>query len=236
MSARFLVMIAIMAAPLPVHAKTVVEWDFSRGTHGWTGNERVEKLSFSPEGLIAKSTGEDPWIEGPAVDLPGGEMTRVRIRMKSNADASGQLFYGRAFSERQSVRFNIRNDGRWHEYRLVIRERLLGRTRFRLDPCAEKGDITIASIKIETINTIAAPLLAKPKRPTKVKDVVPPIKSGSLEFHQRGKRWGDFILTVNGAEMAVGYSAELIGLLRDGEPEWLNLGTARVVLDRKSVV
>ena len=90
-------MIVIMMAPVGAYAKTVVEWDFSKGTHGWTGNGRVENLRSSVEGLIVKSTGEDPWIEGPAVDLPGDKMVRVKIRMKSTADPHAELFYGKAF-------------------------------------------------------------------------------------------------------------------------------------------
>ena len=221
--ARLLAMMVIVVLAPEVGAKAVVEWDFSKGMHGWTANDRVEKLSFSPDGLVVKSVGEDPWIEGPEVDLPGGEVTRLRIRMKSNADTSGQLFYGRAFSERQSIRFNIRDDGKWHDYKLVIRERLGGRTRFRLDPCAGRGDITIASIKVETIDKITAPLPVRPKRPIKTKNIVPTVESGSLAFHQCGKKWGDFILTVNGVEMAVGYSGGVLGILIEDEPEWLSL-------------
>ncbi|MDH4238428.1 MAG: hypothetical protein OEW48_02585, partial [Phycisphaerae bacterium] len=62
----FGIMVIIML-PAGVCGASVVEWDFSKDTHGWTGNGRVENLRSSAEGLIVKSTGEDPWIEGPAV-------------------------------------------------------------------------------------------------------------------------------------------------------------------------
>ena len=34
----------IMMAPVGAYAKTVVEWDFSKSAHDWTGNGRVENL------------------------------------------------------------------------------------------------------------------------------------------------------------------------------------------------
>jgi hypothetical protein len=212
----------------------VVEWDFSKGTHGWTGNNRVENLHSSPEGLIVKSTGLDPWIEGPAVALPGGEMIRVKIRMKSNADASGELFYGKGFRAGRSVPFRVRNDGQWHDYSLIIKDRLGPGTRFRLDPCADKGEVTVASIKAEAISKIVLPSLEKPKRPQKDKKVPVSVKSGKLEFVHYGMKWGNFVFKVDGVEMAAGYDSELVGLLFDDRPEWLSLKDAKVILYRRS--
>ena len=80
--AAFLILVALTA--VPAVGRTLVEWDFSKGTHGWVGNNKVEALTSSGEGLTVTCTGEDPWIEGPAVDLPGEAMTRVKIRMKSS--------------------------------------------------------------------------------------------------------------------------------------------------------
>ena len=217
-------MIVIMMAPVGAYAKTVVEWDFSKGTHGWTGNGRVENLRSSVEGLIVKSTGEDPWIEGPAVDLPGDKMVRVKIRMKSTADPHAELFYGKAFVAGRSIRFTVRNDGQWNDYSLIIKENLGPGTRFRLDPCTGEGEVIVAFIKLETLSGTVSPPLRKPVRP--YKDKMPPVsvKSGSLEFHGT---YGNSILTVNGVEMAVEYNAGLIGVLFDDEAEWLNLVKAR---------
>jgi hypothetical protein len=214
----------ITMLPAGARGASVVEWDFSKGNHGWTGNGRVENLRSSAEGLIVKSTGEDPWIEGPAVDLPADKMIRVKIRMKSTADPHAEFFYGKAFVAGRSLRFSIRNDGQWHDYSLIIKEKLGAETRFRLDPCTDKGDVTVAFIKVETLSKMVAPSLVKPERP--YKDKIPPlsVKSGSLEFHGT---YGNSILTVNGVEMALEYNAGLIGVLFDDEAEWLNLVKAR---------
>ncbi len=228
-------MLAVMIIwTIPTFGKTAVEWDFSKGVHGWTGNNRVENLSFSPEGLIIKATGEDPWIEGPVVDLPGDKIIRVKIRMKSNADAGAELFYGREFRAGDSVRFIVRTDGKWHDYSLVIREKLGPGTRFRLDPCIGAGRVTVANISIETINEIAAPSLEKPREPKRSSEHQASVKSGGLEFeHYRGA-WGNFTLKVNGVEMAAGYQSELIGLVFDKQPEWVNLRDVNLTFDNPS--
>ena len=71
-----------------VQADTVVQWDFARGLLGWKGNPYVEGLTLGEEGLVFRSTGQDPWIEGPAVDLPTDRLIRMTVRMRSNANGS----------------------------------------------------------------------------------------------------------------------------------------------------
>lgn len=227
----------ISLLPGEANCDVVVEWDFSRGTHGWVGNDRVEDLVSSAEGLTVKSTGQDPWIEGPPVDLPDGKIIRVNVRMKSSADTSGELFYGMTFRAGHSVRFSVRNDGRWHNYHLVIDESLGTQTRFRLDPCADEGEVIVASIKVEAINKVAVPLLAKPEAPRKEKGRSRrAIRSGELEIVHYGGL-GNVAVRVDGVEMAAGYQDELIGLLFDGQAEWLNLRGAKVrrLLERGSL-
>ena len=224
---------SVLGCPLSVCAKTVIEWDFSKGVQGWVGNDRVERLSSSAEGLVVKCTGEDPWIEGPAVDLPGDGICRVKIRMKSSADAGAELFYGRTFKAGNSVRFTVRTDGKWHDYALVIRDKLGPGTRFRLDPCTGRGELVVASITIETISQISVPAMEKPRGPDRAAQAVT-VKSGLLEFEQCGSSWGNFALKVNGVEMAAGYQSELLGLLFGERAEWLNLKNAKVTLDSQS--
>ncbi len=227
-----LVFTFILLVPVSAYGKVVADWDFTKGTQGWTGNNRVEKLVSSQEGLLIKSTGQDPWIEGPAIDLPGEKIIRVKIRLKSNADTGAELFYGRAFRAGHSVRFTVQNDGEWHDYSLVIREKLGKGTRFRLDPCTGRGQVTVAFIKVEAIGEIIVPSLDKPKGPIKTGSNGLSVKSGSLEFeHYRGG-WGNFIVKVDSAETAAGYESELLGVVLDESVEWLNLKDADVTFER----
>ena len=216
--------IMIILVQVSSYGKVVLQWDFTRGMHGWTANKSVEGLISSPDGLIVKSIAEDPWIEGPAVDLPVDGVTRVTIRMKSGADASGQLFYGRAFREEQSARFTVQSDGRWHDYFLVLRDKLGPGTRFRLDPCAGEGEVTVAYIKVEAMREIAAPALQKPERKTVGNPIS--VRSETLELQHYKTGWGRFVIKVAGVEMAAGYEKEPVGLLFDDRAEWLNLADA----------
>lgn len=224
--AMFLAGVVFFAAA-GAEGKLVAQWDFTQGTLGWSGNAKVEGLKSSGEGLMVRSTGVDPWIEGPAVELPGAEITRVRIRMKSTADAGAQLFYGRVFSEKQSARFTVHDDGLWHDYSVVIHERLIGPTRLRLDPCGGAGELTIAHITIEAVGKMFVPALKKPELPQK-NDSPWSVKSGSVVFEHYEGKWGNFVIKVNGRKMAAGHVADMIGLIVDDKPEWLMLADAKM--------
>lgn len=228
-----LVFTFVFLTTVSAYGKMVVEWDFSKGTQGWKGNSRVEELTSSPEGLLVKSTGEDPWIEGPVIDLPGEKIVRVKIRLKSNTDTGAELFYGRAFRAGHSVRFTTRDDGQWHDYSLVIREKLGKGTRFRLDPCTGQGQVSVAFIKVEAIGEIVVPSLEKPERPTKIGSNGLLVKSGSLEFEHYEGGLGNFIFKVDGLEMAAGYECELLGVVLNESGEWLNLKNAKVTFESK---
>ncbi len=225
---KLLALAVLVSLPMSASGKTVIEWDFSKGLHGWTGNNKVEKLTSSSEGLIVRCTGEDPWIEGPAVDLPGGKIIRAKVRMKSDADTGAELFYGRTFRGGHSVRFTVRNDGKWHDYSLVIPGELGPGTRFRLDPCMRAGDVTVAFIGIEAISRVITPPLQKPRVFGRIGGSLASVESGPLEFEHFGGRWGKIALKVNGVEMASGSDSELIGLAFDDHPEWLSLKKAEV--------
>jgi len=210
-------------------AGEVVAWDFTQGRHGWQGNPYVKDLAVSAEGLAFASTGIDPWIEGPAADLSGGPMTRVRVRMKSNADPHGELFYGRTFEAGRSVRFTIQNDGQWHEYALLIADPIGPGTRLRLDPAAAEGQIVVASIRVETLPALEPPEFRKPEKP--VKGTVEPlsVSSGELRLNHYRGGLGDFDIELGGVDLASGYRAEQIGLMVDGRAAWLPLEKAKAL-------
>ena len=205
------------------YGKTVAAWDFTKGLQGWQGNNYTEDLAVSAEGLAFRSTGVDPWIEGPAVDVWTEGTVRVRVRMKSQADTGGELFYGRTFQAGHSVQFTVNNDGQWHEYLLVIPERLGAGTRFRLDPAASEGQIVIGAIEVEVLAPAQPPQWEKPARPRKGDAEPVSVSSGGLVIEHYREGWGSFVVKVDGQEMAAGYQGELIGTVVNDQPQWLNL-------------
>ena len=216
----------VMGPCAGVYGKTVAAWDFTKGLQGWQGNKDTEGLTVSAEGLTFKSTGNDPWIEGPAVDASGDGAIRVSIRMKSSADPHGELFYGSTFAAGRSVRFTVISDGRWHEYLLVIPDRLGPGTRFRLDPAAGEGQIVVGSIGVEMLAKIQPPQWEKPVRPAKGNAQPLSISSADLVVEHYRHNWGSFVVKAAGEDLAAGYQAELIGIMLGDGPQWLNLGKA----------
>lgn len=150
----------LTAAVFP--ADPVAAWDFTGGTHGWTGNARVAALNATPEGLAVKCLGEDPWIEGPGFDVPAGAMLRVTVTMKSSASPSAQFFYGPSFVPGRNSSFAVQNDGRWHTYTVILPKAGGPRTRLRLDPCDGEARIVVRSIGVEAIRRPKPPVFAKP--------------------------------------------------------------------------
>ncbi|MDI9385357.1 MAG: hypothetical protein QM518_13765, partial [Verrucomicrobiota bacterium] len=78
--------LVLLLIPLRLGAQVIARWDFAEGAQGWTGNFYVANLQVTGDGLTFDSTGNDPWIEGPAVHYPAAGQVRVRIRMRSDAD------------------------------------------------------------------------------------------------------------------------------------------------------
>jgi len=224
----YLAMLAATSS-LAAASEVIVEWDFTKGTCGWRPNGQVEPLRSTAEGLIVTATGHDPWIEGPAVDYPAVRLVRVTVRMKSTADGAAEIFYGQSFKAGDEVRFDVQNDGRWHDYSVLIRAVLGPKTRLRLDPCNDAGEVVVASIKVEAIEKIEPPVLEKPSPPAGGTPQAV-ISSGVLTLEHYGKRWGNFSVKVDGVEMATGYDSELIGFVNGNKVEWLNLKKAKVTV------
>jgi len=212
-------------------ADPVAHWDFTKGLLGWKGNSDVEGLTPTQEGLAFRSKGQDPWIEGPAVDLPADRLARVTVRMRSSANASGEVFYGPTFRAGHSVQFVVQSDGRWHDYEMVITESLGKDTRFRLDPASSAGEVAVASILVEAL---ARPADVPMEKPVRAPDSVQPgasVVSGPLMLNHAGRGLGDFLVSIDGQEMAIGYQAEVIGLVFEGQAEWLRMNGAPAAIE-----
>ena len=227
------ILICVLVMSFASYGETVVEWDFTKGVHGWTANPRVEPLKSTDEGLLVVSTGPDPWIEGPAVDYPSDKVIRITVRMKSTADGGADIFYGQSFKGGDETHFNVKNDGEWYEYPVIVKKPFGPRTRLRLDPCFDAGRIVVSSIKVEALERIHPPALDKPHRPVKGIISRSKLTSGTLSFEHYGKRWGNYSIKVDETEMAAGYGGEVIGFDNEGKVEWLNLKKAKIALQGK---
>lgn len=135
--------------PKSAHCSTqVAYWDFTRGTEGWTKNGGITRANVLSEGLVMEVKSPDPNLTSPPINCPTGQYILVTVRMRSNSDPVGQVYYGTEFAEKRNRLFSVKNDGKWHEYRISLPPLEPG-SRLRLDPCHDSGTVALAWIRVE---------------------------------------------------------------------------------------
>lgn len=214
-----------MVAAMVLQAEEFTLYDFTTGTHGWRGNPRIARLEATAGGLaIACSGEEDPWIEGPplAVDLAAAPI-RLTLRLRTNGDAAGELFYGPRFEAGKSVRFQLETDGQWHDYSVIIPPQPPG-TRLRFDPGSYGGDdIVVQHIRARILASMSPPPAEPPEnRPLDGPELV----AGELRLRHAADRWGDFALTVAGQDFARSHGRDQLGYVMEKTGVFLSLADA----------
>ncbi len=148
--------------PTPAHCSTqAAYWNFTRGAQGWTQNSGIMRANYLPEGLVMEAKSPDPYLTSPPINCPAGQYILVTIRMRSNSDPIGQVYFGTEFAEKNSRTFSVKNDGKWHEYRIPLPPLEPG-SRLRLDPCHDSGTVALAWIKVEANPDPPAEAWARP--------------------------------------------------------------------------
>ncbi|MBI1839684.1 MAG: hypothetical protein HYR88_02390 [Verrucomicrobia bacterium] len=135
--------VAEAAQPLPA-------FDFTQAAVGarWGAAHDIASLTPSPEGLVAKIVGADPYFSGPPTNFPGGQPLWLRLKLKSDAGGVCQVFYFTdGPQESQSIRFQA-SAGQWMEGRLALPALGPG-FRFRIDPPGTDGLCVLASLRFE---------------------------------------------------------------------------------------
>jgi len=206
------------APPLPAFDLTT-----AAGREGWEGLHDVGPLEGTAEGLAIAITGGDPYIAGPARDYPRGVPLWLIVRLKSEQGGTAQVFHYTAWPrEEASVRFAV-PAGIWHEARVPL-PALDGRTRLRFDPPGSGGVCVLASLRCEARVAPRAPAWPKPEAPR--------LGAGALEVRsadlclRHGKGWGEFALSVDGREMAIGWNRPLLGYEDGGATRWVDVRAA----------
>lgn len=126
----------------------VLRWDFAAGAEGWRAVNQCELAAH--DGLLTvRSSGNDPYLAAPAA-AAGSEFI-VRLRIKSQTDGAGQIFWSSTkhpgSDAERVVSFRMTHDGQWHEYdvRMAIDGDLTG---LRLDPGTAEGQVQIDWISV----------------------------------------------------------------------------------------
>jgi hypothetical protein len=136
-------------------------WDFGPGITGWENTMDLTAIRMGQSGLTAVSSGRDPALFGPPVQVRAREFSQLLVRMRLlRADKqpftdSAQLFWRTERwpeGEASSKRFPVRGDGQWHLYQIPLADSPRWKgviTRLRLDPCNQPGvEINIREIRL----------------------------------------------------------------------------------------
>lgn len=137
---------AIAQDVLPI----VYDFRSQQSDAGWQVARDLAPLSWSEHGLVLDSTGDDPFLIGPAVSLSGGDPLVLRVFLRTEAEGPLQVFYypeGAEATEAQSLTFTVRRFY-WGETCLPLPP-LQGRWNFRLDLPPAPGKTEVARIQIE---------------------------------------------------------------------------------------
>ncbi len=135
-------------------------WDFNTDgdLQGWTPNSQLQ-AQVTQGRLIGKTRGSDPYLSSPPLMIEADRVQQIVVRMKSNQDERGQLFWGSPGSppsEANSIGFRIVGDGQFHDLALNVAESKRWRgliTSLRLDP-ANKSDV---DFEIDEIRCVPEP-------------------------------------------------------------------------------
>lgn len=127
----------------------------------WRPLHGVASVEATAIGMRIAISGDDPYVESPAVELPAGERWLVKARLRSDVGGAGQLFFydGQA-TEEQSVRFPV-PAARWHDVVLALPP-LGRRTRFRFDPPGDRGVCVLAEFRVTRPLQTAFPANLRP--------------------------------------------------------------------------
>jgi len=206
---RMWLALALVAAVCCRAAEPVTVVDFAAAGHGWRCNPRAKAVA--QDGVFAvELTGEDPWIEGPAVDLPGvGEAQKLEIELDASTGEAGtfELFYapeGKGFSAESSV-FLQRDPGSavYRGYIPAVGPRL----RFRLDPPGDQGRVVFRALRVRPLVPLAAPAFERPQ-PVALPANALRCESGCMAVSHDPQRWNAFVCSVNGRPFAAGNPSE----------------------------
>lgn len=203
-------------------AQPLSRFDFTNSDEvkQWLPTHDVSGLEAKPGGLLIHISGSDPYIHGPARDLPANQRLWLRMRLKSDEGGMGQVFYFTTNTrEEDSVRFPVKA-GVWDEVRVPVPPLGPG-THFRIDPPGAGGDCLISSMSLEARSHIDEPAWPKPGTPHFRDAQV--MMAGDLLLQHDGEKFGSYTVSVAGTPMACGNDSPLIGYESAGKVIWIDV-------------
>ena len=95
------------------------DWNFARDAEGWAAMMQLWDVTVRDGCLQARSLGGDPAFVLPPVRIDADKYKRLVVRMRADKGGTAQLFWASKTSgesEERSVRWELAEDGQFHEY------------------------------------------------------------------------------------------------------------------------
>jgi hypothetical protein len=139
-----------------IKTEKVLEWTFQTDAAGWAPAHDCA-LTVAGGVLRIQSSGDDPFLFGPPIQVDGPVL--ARLRLKCAAGGNGQIFWTTAaapdFNEAHSEHFHLIHDNQWHDYTVTLAAEGT-MERLRLDPAEAPGVIEVESFQLlrETLHPL----------------------------------------------------------------------------------
>ena len=107
----------------PVAAKTAWEFNTDGALEGWAANGDVAELAVKDGLLAGRSTGRDPVLQVPGLQVEADRLHRLSFRLRSDRDQRVQVFWATtltAMSGEASLGIQVVGDGQFHDYELDL--------------------------------------------------------------------------------------------------------------------
>jgi hypothetical protein len=129
----------------PAAAKTAWEFNTEGDLEGWSANGNVAGLEVKDGALVGRSTGRDPILQVPGIEVEADSLRRLAFRMRSDRNQRVQVFWATtlsAMSESTSLGIDVVGDGQFRNYELDLSNSPHWRgvvNSLRIDPATEPG-------------------------------------------------------------------------------------------------
>ena len=131
-----------------IKTEKVFVWTFLTNAAGWMAAHDCV-LAATGGVLRIQSSGNDPYLFGPPIEIAGPVAARVRLKCAGGGD--GQIFWSTTadpnFNETNSRHFHFARDNQWNDYIVALAD---GGTirQLRLDPAEAPGVIEVESVQL----------------------------------------------------------------------------------------
>ncbi|MBM3495842.1 MAG: hypothetical protein FJX72_16190, partial [Armatimonadetes bacterium] len=169
----------------------------------WQPTHDVAGIEASPEGMVIRINGGDPYITGPVLGIRSDSPLWLRMRVRSDVGGTMQAFYFEDYPTEARASHAPTPQRKWTEIAMALPPLKPG-TRIRLDPPGTSGACTVAWIRVSERKVHPMPRWTKPAPISPTGRLT--VRSGNVALSHAPRLPGAFDISVGGYSMATGWS------------------------------